>query len=217
MPKLMISIRKEIIIFAVLLIAAYTAFFWLLNGGAYAKELRYRLFLNTFASDDLNNDIISLAEDKDLTLPLGSEFQLIIPKISVVAPLIVPQDSSMPSILASLEEGVGLYPGSVIPGKSGRSVILGHSSRATWYRGGYATVFTLLSKLEKGDSFYMVDKEKKYYYEVFAAHVLTPQETNRLLSRPTNGSEINLITCYPLGSSSKRTVVQAKLVTVENL
>src|SRR3989344_727636 len=209
--------RKEIMIFIALLVGANLAFFWLLNGGAYAKEIRYRLFLNTFASDDLRGNLLSLAENRDLTLPLGSEFRISIPKIAVVAPLIVPKDSSAASVLASLEEGVGLYPGSQIPGKSGRSAILGHSSRATWYRGGYATVFTLLNKLESGDTFFIMDKEKKYHYEVFAKYILTPQETNKLLARPTNGSEVDLLTCYPLGSSSKRTVVQAKLVNTEEL
>ena len=89
-------------IFIALLVGANLAFFWLLNGGAYAKELRYRLFLNTFASDDLRGNLLSLAENRDLTLPLGSEFRISIPKIAVVAPLIVPKDSSPASLLSIL-------------------------------------------------------------------------------------------------------------------
>ena len=209
--------RKEILIFASLLLGANVGFFWLLNGGAYAKEIRYRFFLSTLASDDLRGELLSLAEKRDLSLPLGSEFQIFIPKIFVAAPIVSPQNDSAGSILASLEAGVGLYPGSVIPGKSGRTVLLGHSSRATWYRGGYATIFTLLDKLETGDKFFVTEKNKKYHYEVFAKYILTPLETNKLLGRPASGSEIDLLTCYPIGSSSQRTVVQAKLIKVEEL
>lgn len=193
--------------------------FWLLNGGAYAKEIRYRLFLNSpFASPDLTSgDILSFAEkgsskrktDEKENLPM----RIVIPKIQVDAPIITPKRDTVGDILASLEEGVGIYPGSVMPGDEGRTVILGHSSRATWYRGDYATVFALLSKLEAGDQFFVFSGNTQYTYKVFSKKILTPQETNGILARQTSQSEINLITCYPIGSASKRTLIQANLIS----
>ena len=214
-------LRKEINIFLAIFLGMVFLSFWLLNGGALAKEIRYRLVLSSpLASEDLkNNEILSLKKSA-FSSPVASirkSYKLVIPKISVVSPVIFPKKNTTTDILASLEEGVGLYPGSVSPGENGRTIILGHSSRASWYRGEYATIFSLLGKLEEGDTFYIIDGDKKYFYEVFSKKFLTPSETNTILAGKVNESEIDLITCWPSGSASKRTLVQAKLVDIGKL
>ena len=200
-------------------------FYFLLNGGAYWRILRYNLFLHSpLASADLKSGEI-LTVPSALTSNGGSSgpkittggFSLVVPKISVEAPIAVPGDQTKKGILASLEEGVGLYPGSVEPGEPGRIIILGHSSRATWYRGGYATIFALLPELKEFDTFYVVGGGKKYTYQVFARKILPPAETDSLLAIQSLESEVDLVTCYPIGSASKRTVIQAKLISTQNI
>jgi LPXTG-site transpeptidase (sortase) family protein len=142
---------------------------------------------------------------------------LSIPKIEVNTPVVIPREVTKQGILASLEEGVGLYPGSAGIGAPGRAVVLGHSSRASWYRGEYAYIFALLHKLEEYDKFYVTGGGKKYTYQVFANKVMTPQEANAFLATTPSDSEIDLVTCYPVGSASKRTIIQAKLISVENI
>lgn len=188
---------------------------WILNGGAYAKELRYRFLLyfpltrqEVGTAKILEVENGTLLQEQDADTP----FELVIPKIGVAAPVIIPSGDTMSAILAALEEGVGLYPHSAFPGKGGRSIILGHSSRASWYRGGYATVFALLARISPGDEFSIKKGVTEYRYRVFAVLTLSPEETNELVSRKVSEEEVDLITCYPIGSSSLRTVIQAKLL-----
>lgn len=187
-----------------------------MNGGAYWRILRYDLFLHTFASSDLKNgDILGIKDGAANSA--AHDYALLIPKIDVSAPIVVPKDGTKEGILAALEDGVGLYPGSVDVGEPGRTVILGHSSRASWYLGGYAYIFALLHKLEAGDSFYVTGGGKKYTYQVFANKVLSPVDTNSFLAATPPDSEIDLVTCYPVGSASERTIIQAKLIAAEKI
>ncbi len=217
--------QKEILIFLILFFGMSLFSFWLLNGGAYAKNLRYSLFLNSplAAADLKTGQLLEIKKADGATIPqqtptttsINQGFTLLIPKIGVSAPIVLNPEDDMKSILASLEDGVGLYPGSELPGKPGRAVVLGHSSRASWYRGEYATVFALLPKLEVKDTFYVYEGQKRYTYEVIDKKVLSPQDTTTFLSTNTPDSEVDLITCYPIGSASKRTIIQGKLVKTE--
>lgn len=211
--------------------------YFLLNGGAYMRILRYDLFLSSpFASNDLKNGDILEVQGQNVALAVGSAtssqntagslaagtrregvMYISIPKIEVNAPIIIPADKTKVGILASLEEGVGLYPGSAEPGKNGRAIILGHSSRASWYRGSYAYVFSLLPKLNEGDEIFVTANNKKMIFRVFSKSIMTPTETNAFLATGTAAPEITLITCYPIGGASKRNVVRAQLVSTENI
>jgi LPXTG-site transpeptidase (sortase) family protein len=197
--------------------------YFFMNGGAYWRILRYDLFLNTFASSDLKNgellevkDGVSAPNDPAHSVFAGG-YTLIIPKIDTMTPIVIPRNPSKEGILAALEEGVGLYPGSVDVGVAGRTIILGHSSRASWYFGQYAYIFSLLHKLDASDSFYVTGGGKRYTYKVIANKVLSPVDTNSLLATTSPDSEIDLVTCYPVGSASQRTIIQAKLVKVEKI
>ncbi|MFH1246392.1 MAG: sortase [Candidatus Liptonbacteria bacterium] len=220
-----------------LILFFFTTFFSFLffNGSAFWRDLRYALFLNSpLANADLKNgDIIQLTAAANISVsatgtisgatayatgfPASSLNKLVlhVPKIETTSPIVIPEGTSKSAILASLEGGVGLYPGSVIPGANGRAVLLGHSSKATWYHGDYAYVFTLINHLDPPDEFYVTDGNKKYYYQVFAHRTLSKKDTDELLSGPVNGSEIDLVTCYPIGGASQRTVIQARLIRTE--
>ena len=194
---MILNLKKELVIFLAIFLVSCFLVFLFLNGGAYLKIWRY----------NENQPILNF-----------KNYYLYIPKIGVSVPIVLPKDDSNQNILASLEEGVALYPGSQLPGQAGRSVILGHSSKTTWYRGQYAYVFALLSKLQSGDEFYIVFENKKLVYKVFSNDILTPEQTNKLLSQmPQNESDVALITCWPIGSSSMRTLIQAKLNRVEKI
>ncbi|MFH0890599.1 MAG: sortase, partial [Candidatus Liptonbacteria bacterium] len=240
---------ERITIFLIFFFGASIFVYFLLNGGAYMRVLRYDLFLSSpFASADLKEGSIleiqaqpisdspagnpataggsvvantgsvettSHTNNAQSALPDGYEFYLSIPKIQINTPIVIPKDSGKVSVLASLEEGVGLYPGSAKPGQNGRAVILGHSSKATWYRGDYAYIFSLLPKLTEGDEVFVTTDNKKMIFRIFSKQILTPTDTNTVLAAPTAVPEITLITCYPIGGASKRNVVRAQLVSVE--
>lgn len=212
---------RRVNIFLLTFFALSLFFYLVMNGGAYWRVLRYHLFLRSpWASDELTTgDILRVsagAVTPDRAIVEGG-YILSVPKISVSVPIAVPGGDSKQDILASLEEGVGLYPGSAGPGASGRVVLLGHSSRASWYRGDYATVFALLHQLEVGDVFYIAGGGKKYRYEIAARRTLSPADTNALFATAPAESEAILVTCYPVGSASQRTVIQARLVATEDI
>jgi len=218
------SLRKlnlSLLVFFTLACAAY----FFLNAQPYLEILRYDLLLNSpFApTSGLDRSQILAVQPQvqtrtpaSLSVAEMNSLTLVVPKISVTAPITTPRDASKEGILASLESGVGLYPNSVEPGETGRAVLLGHSSRAGWYRGNYAYVFSLLDKLQTDDEFYVSSARQKFIYRVFDALTLSSDQTNQLTQGPAQGSELDLITCYPVGSASQRTVVRAELVATQN-
>lgn len=212
---------RRVNIFLLTFFALSFFFYLVMNGGAYWRVIRYHLFLRSpWASDELTTgDILRVsagAVAPDRAIVEGG-YILSVPKISVSVSIAVPSSGSKEDVLVSLEEGVGLYPGSVQPGGLGRTVLLGHSSRASWYRGEYATVFALLHQLGVGDTFTIAGGGKKYRYEVAAKRALSPADTNALFLTVPAESEAVLVTCYPVGSASQRTVVQARLVATEDI
>ena len=136
---------------------------------------------------------------------------VLIPKINVNAPIITPKSADRKDILIALKEGVALHPDSVLPGQKGTAVISGHSSPHLFYRGDYNTVFSLLNKLEKGDSITVYLSQKKYVYKVADKRIFYPSE--KILSvEDKNKSTLILLSCWPVGTDWKRLAVEAELV-----
>ena len=213
MPK-SINLQKESLIFLSVFIFMMILVYLLLNGGAFWKETRYRLFLKSplSAADLKNANLIDLENFALPDVPAG-KYQLLIPKLSVNVPLVFPKNPTNADVLAALEDGVALFPGSTLPGEKGKSVVLGHSSRASWYRGDYATIFAIIDKLESGDEIYVVTSGKKYVYKVFANLILERRDANVLFNQKTDVSELDLVTCWPIGSAAKRKIIRAQLIT----
>ncbi len=198
--------------------------YFLFNAGAFITNVWYDIYFNSpFISEDLRKEKIldfskaALSRGRENTNSEEKKYELIIPKISVSTPIILPSSSTNKDILQALEGGVGLYPNSDMPGSNGRSVILGHSSKASWYKGNYAYIFSLLPKLEPGDEFYITSDKNKYTYRVFSKKTLSPQETNATIAISVSSGEVDLITCYPIGGASQRTLVQASLIKSEKI
>lgn len=198
------NFKKEIAIFSVIYLLSAISIYLFFNGGAYLEIARYYLFLDSKISYAFGGD--------------SKDYHLYIPKIGVSAPIILSEENSTESMLKALENGVGLYPEYRLPGQTGRSVILGHSSKATGYKGEYGYVFSLLGKLQKGDEFYVTKGNYKLTYKVFSSDILAPNEVDKLISqKPENESVLTLITCWPIGFSSKRTVIQGNLDHIEKI
>lgn len=206
---------KRLNVFLILFLSFTLVAFVILNGGGVTRDLRYSLY--EYADADIRqNRIVELAQAGEYTSPqMIQGMRLMIPKIGVETPIVFPASAANDSVLASLEEGVGLYPGSAPIGRPGRAVVLGHSSRASWYQGKYAEIFSLLPQLKVGDEFFVAEGGKRLTYRVFATHILSRPEANALLSSPTQASEIALMTCYPIGSASERTIIRGELISSE--
>lgn len=214
---------EKLNIFLLLFFVMTLGAFAFLNGPAYMENLTFDLktAFGGNASQITDDPIINLAGGAAADgsaipnvpiLPKGSAMELVIPKIGVRVPIVFPTDTSTKGILKALEDGVGVYPGSIMPGQKGHMMVLGHSSRASWYNGNYARVFALLNRLAPGDEFTIIAGDTKYVYRVFSNQVLSPAATDAYLAQPTQDSVFDAITCFPVGSAAKRTVVSAKLI-----
>ncbi|KKQ02199.1 MAG: Sortase family protein, LPXTG-site transpeptidase [Candidatus Roizmanbacteria bacterium GW2011_GWA2_36_23] len=106
---------------------------------------------------------------------------------------------------------VHYYPRSM-PGEYGNVVIFGHSTLPQWYNvKDYKTIFTYLSKLDKGDKILINIGEIEYEYEIFELFVVNPEEVS-VLDQKNDASYLTLITCVPPGTYLKRLVVRGKLM-----
>lgn len=214
---------EKLNVFLALFFAITLGAFFFLNGQAYMDNIIFdlRTAFGDPAVQITDDPIFNLptavaagaaAMPNVTVLPQGAAMELVIPKIGVRVPIIFPKDPSTKGVLAALEDGVGIYPGSVMPGEKGHTILLGHSSLASWYRGNYARVFSLLNRLSAGDQFMVVAGNMKYIYKVISNQVLKPTAADAYMAKPVDGSIVELVTCDPVGSAANRRIVSAVLI-----
>jgi LPXTG-site transpeptidase (sortase) family protein len=219
---LRLGLEKLNIFLALFFVMTLSAFFFL-NGPAYFENIAFDLKagFNEAANPVTDAPIFNLpsavaAEGSVIpnvtVLPKGAVMELVIPKTGVKVPIIFPTDTSTKGVLKALEGGVGVYPGSIMPGQKGHMILLGHSSLASWYHGNYARVFALLNRLAVGDQFMIIAGNTKYIYKISANQVFKPAAADAYLAQATEGSLVELVTCDPVGSAANRRIVSAQLI-----
>jgi sortase A len=142
--------------------------------------------------------------------------KIIIPKINVEAPVVYGVTSLEDApVQKALHDGVVHYPipgANSVPGQSGTSVVLGHSSSDVFDNGGYKFVFVQLDRLEKGDLFYMNYLGTRYTYSVTDKLIIEPNEVGKLVRQGTVPMAA-LVTCTPTGTALRRLVVFADQIS----
>jgi LPXTG-site transpeptidase (sortase) family protein len=145
------------------------------------------------------------------------ENRLIIPKIAKNAPIVdidagggFDFDHMENIFMKELEKGVVRYPGTATPEQNGNMFIFGHSSNYVWSEGSYNQIFALLPKLEKGDDIIVFYNQKKYTYVVREKKIVSPGDVKAIKNDKTK-KEINLMTCYPIGTTLRRMIIFADL------
>lgn len=154
--------------------------------------------------------------DPTTSTKVGPEPRIIIPKINVDAPVVYDVPSLEENVVQSkLKDGVVHYPipgASSMPGETGNTVILGHSSNDVFDDGAYKFVFVQLDKLNKGDTFYLNYNGTRYTYSVTEKKVIEPTQVGELVI--DNGKPLaTLVTCTPPGTALKRLVVIAEQIS----
>ena len=157
-------------------------------------------------STEAPNAVIDTSTD----VVVGPEPKILIPKISVEAPVVYDVPSIEESVVQSkLKDGVVHYPipgANALPGQVGNTVILGHSANDVFDDGNYKFIFLPLDKLEKGDTFYLNYGGKRYSYVVIEKKVIEPSQVSELVIN--NGKPLaTLVTCTPAGTALRRLVV----------
>jgi sortase A len=197
-----------------------------MNYSAFTKQffwLYYTEYLNQRAPEErveVTQRTITTTAPDGLGLPndvpgFNSETQknntLQIDKISLDVP--ITWDVANDSIIEKLKNGVVHYDGTSRPGEGGNIFVVGHSSNYSWVRSDYNSVFALLDKLIRGDQIFIYYKSKKYTYEVVDQKVVSPKNVEIIDN--TNEEMLTLMTCWPVGTSLNRLVIQAKLLKID--
>lgn len=110
----------------------------------------------------------------------------------------------------SLRKGVGHLYGTDLPvgGTSRHSVLSAHTGLPN------ATLWDNLSKLARGDAFYIAVAGHKLKYQIHQIEVVTPEESDRLRREPGRDL-VTLVTCTPYGVNTHRILVTGHRVPIE--
>lgn len=138
-------------------------------------------------------------------------YRLDIPKINLENALVKIGGSN-------LDENLIAYPGTAFPGELGSPVIFGHSVLRQFYNPKennprrYISVFSYIMTLKRGDEIYLTHDGAKYTYKVTEKTDVKPEDTY-ILAQNYDKRTLKLVTCVPEGTSLRRGVVTAELVS----
>lgn len=111
---------------------------------------------------------------------------------------------------ADLDQGVGHYPGTALPGQVGNLGIAGH--RVT-----HGQPFRHLDELQVGDPLIVETRTDVFTYRVQGSEVVAPDQGDVLLPVPrrpgveATAAVMTLTTCHPEWSARQRLIVHAQL------
>ena len=134
-----------------------------------------------------------------------------LPSLEVKAPVIWQTEFNEKTIQANLKNGVIHLKGTALPGETGNIVITGHSSYFPWAKGSYKAIFATLPKIQINDQIYLNKDNIEYIYKVNNIFEVTPDKTEVMMLG--NQSQLTLITCTPVGTATRRLIVQAEQIS----
>lgn len=143
-------------------------------------------------------------------VPVDTNFSVVIPKIAANANVIPNIDAAdEAAYLPALKHGVAHAAGTALPGEGGLIYMFAHSTDYFYNVGSYNAVFYLLYKLDPGDEVDIFYQGVRHKYFVYDRRIVKPSEV-QFLTQKTNGEELRLQTCWPLGTTLERLIVFAK-------
>ena len=167
---------------------------------------------------------VSGVEDRnllDFLPPVGPpENRLIIPKLNLNIPIVVPPNDALmredwkvleEDIQYGLQDGVVHYPGSARPGQPGNFFVTGHSSYFPWAPGNFKSVFARLGELQTGDEYWVYYGGDKYRYVIREKKEIRPSDVD-VLRQPLDRRISTLMTCTPVGTTLRRLIISAQEV-----
>ncbi|EKD49654.1 MAG: sortase family protein [uncultured bacterium] len=139
------------------------------------------------------------------------EYRLKIPKINTDAPIIFTETKDESEIYEALKHGYAHYANTAIPPETGTTVIFCHSSGRFGSKGEYDTLCAKVDELERGDVFTLEGGNTKFEYRVTSVkNDYDPADPK--IFRKTNRPNLDIISCYPVGTNHKRIVVRSEMV-----
>lgn len=172
----------------------------------YLPRLRYLIFKPKIDATSYQQAAQSTKEGKEA--PIDNEAQkpgnrLVLPGIGVDTQII---DGRNIYVIGK-NQGVWRETGNIDPTQEGNIVIAGHRFLYTATNGGW---FYNLPELQNGQKIYIRWDSKVYEYEIYNSKTVLPTQVDIRDTDPNVPKKLTLYTCYPLGSTAKRFVIEAK-------
>lgn len=145
------------------------------------------------------------------------ENRLIIPKLNLNVPIVVPSNADLlkedwkaleEDIQQGLQDGVVHYPGTARPGQAGNFFVTGHSSYFPWAPGNFKSVFARLGELKIGDEYWVYYGGDKHRYVITEKKEIMPSDVS-VLDQPVSKRVATLMTCTPIGTTLRRLILIA--------
>lgn len=150
------------------------------------------------------------APSKERNLPAMQENYVKIPVLNIDAPITWRVNNVPAEVSLGLESGLIHINGTALPGEKGNIYVTGHSSNYIWAKGEYNSIFATLDQLIVGDLIYVKFSGETYVYKVTGQRVVVP--TDLSVFGQSDQSKLTLVTCWPIGTSLKRLVVETKQI-----
>jgi len=146
--------------------------------------------------------------------PASTDFGIVIEKIGANAPVVADvETTSREAYMEAMRHGVAHAKDTAKPDQIGNVYLFAHSTLNFWEYGPYATVFTTLHQLVPGDRIVVFYQDKRYDYLVDQKEIVPGFDTVPL-SRSSTRRLLTLQTCDPPGTTWRRLIVVAKLISV---
>jgi len=105
------------------------------------------------------------------------------------------------------------YPQTALPGQLGSPVIFGHSTLPQFFdQKNYKTIFSTLPKLKVGSDIFVKYDGLEYTYRITKTYEVMPNEL-WVLRQDYSRKTLKLITCVPPGTTLRRLIIEAELIT----
>jgi len=159
---------------------------------------------------DLSNWFSSDLEVPELNKSQFVEYVLEIPSLNVI-------NAKVRVGGTDLNQSLIHYPGTALPGQLGAPVLFGHSVLRQFYNPSennprrYASIFSKIMLLEKGEKIYLTHDGVKYTYVVQGKTEVKPEDTF-ILAQRYDVRQLKLVTCTPEGTTLRRGIITAQLV-----
>lgn len=134
-----------------------------------------------------------------------------IPSVNIKAPINWNVTFNDSEIQQGLQTGVVQLKGTALPGEVGNVFISGHSSYLPFAKGEYKQVFATLPNTKLGDQIFIIRGGTLYTYKVENVFETKPSKIE--VMRQSTDSILTLSTCVPIGTATRRFIVQAKQIS----
>lgn len=165
-------------------------------------------------SESNPNNVIIVHEPKDhklINTDAMNNNEIYIPSVNIKAPINWNVTFNDSAIQQSLQTGVAQLEGTALPGEVGNIFISGHSSYLPFAKGDYKQVFTTLPNTKLGDQIFIIRGGTLYTYKV--ENVFETKPTKIEIMKQSTDSMLTLSTCVPIGTATRRFIVQAKQIS----